>query len=180
MKAKMIGFALVMMTAILLNACSPAAESTTDNNLQPPIVQVPAGPGTSESITTAPTASTTEEVGFEEIVLVDNSDMLFQISAVENDPLWGYTLKLYIENRTEKDLTFTVENVSVNGFMCDPFWAASVTAGKKSNSNLFWFESSFAQNGITDVNEICFTLQVYDSNDFTADDLLREDFVINP
>lgn len=180
MKAKLITSTVALLMALLLTACSTASEDQTTGSPQPPIAQAPVGPDVSDSHTAAPGTSAPQEVGFEEIVLVDNGDILFKITDVENDPIWGYTLKIYIENRTEKGLTFTVDDVSVNGFMCDPFWAESVTAGKKSNSNLFWFESSFAQNGIKEVEEIAFTLQVYDSNDFTAEDILREYFTITP
>ena len=75
---------------------------------------------------------------------------------------------------------FTVESVSVNGFMCDPFWAESVAAGKKSNTSISWFASDFEDNGIQEVEEITFTLRVYDSNDFLAEDVFRDTITIQP
>ena len=73
-----------------------------------------------------------------------------------------------------------VDDVSVNGFMCDPFWAQSVAAGKKSNSSLSWLSSSFEENGIELVEEISFTLRVYDSDDFLAEDVFEKAFTIHP
>lgn len=134
-------------------------------------------PSTPETTTTAPTEP---EAVFEEIVLVENEDITFKITAVQNDPIRGYTLKVFLENKTDKELLFTFDNTSVNGFMCDPFWAEIVAAEKKSNNSISWLNSDFEENGIEDVEEISFTLRVYDSNDWLADDILNESFTIHP
>lgn len=126
------------------------------------------------------TTATSTEAGFEDIVLADNENLTFKITAVENDAVWGYTMKVFLENKTDQDLMFSLNDVSVNGFMCDPYWAHTVAAGKKSNTTISWFESDFAENGIEAVDEITFTLRVYDSNDWSADDILNETFTVNP
>lgn len=185
MKRKVILSTVALLIAVLLCACNPVAEDQTTGSTKPPIQRPPAKPSTSSPSVSTPAAtvpptSQPAENTFEEIVLADNDDILFKITGVENDPIWGYSLNVYIENRTEAELMFSIDDVSVNGFMCDPFWADSVTAGKKSNSSISWFESNFAENGITDVEEIVFTLRVYDCNDFTADDVLLQTFTIAP
>lgn len=137
----------------------------------------------SQTVTTKPGASETKPHGqskFEETVLVDNDDMLLKITAVENDTIWGYTLKVQIENRTDKDLMFSLNDVSVNGYMCDPFFAATVTAGMKANKDISFSIDSFKEIGIKDVTDIAFELRVYDSKNLAADAILEEDFVIYP
>lgn len=163
---------LCMLLTLSLAACSssPADETTAPTTTN----------GAPAATTTVPETSAPEETGFEEMVLVDNDDIFFKITGIEEDPIWGYSLKVYIENKTDIELMFSVDDVSVNGFMCDPFWAESVAAGKKSNSSISWFESAFSENGITEVEEITFTLQAYDSNDFTAEDVLLETFTVKP
>jgi hypothetical protein len=49
----------------------------------------------SENATTkpAPTTKPQEQPEFQETVLVDSDDLLFKITAVTDDPIWGYTLK---------------------------------------------------------------------------------------
>lgn len=126
------------------------------------------------------TTEATTEAAFEEIILVDNQDVTFKITSVENDPVWGYTLKVFLENKTDKELMFTLDNTSVNGFMCDPFWAESVAAGKRSNTSISWFSSDFEENGIETVTDITFSLRAYDNADWTADDILNETFTVNP
>ena len=130
---------------------------------------------TTQATTEAPAAAE-----FEKITLVDNDDITFTITGIDENGLMGYTLKVFLENRTDKDLMFAMDDTSVNGFMCDPFWAETVAAGKKSNTTVSWFETDFEENGIETVEEIVFTLRVYDSNDFLADDILNDTFTVNP
>lgn len=129
--------------------------------------------------TTQAAAPTETEGGFEEIVLADNDDVKIIITNVVEDPVWGYTLQVYLENKTEKTLMFSLDETSVNGFMCDPFWAESIAAGKRSNSRICFSESEFEKNGIEAVEEITFTLRVYDYNDWTAEDVLNETITID-
>lgn len=136
----------------------------------------------SENATTkpAPTTKPQEQPKFQEAVLVDSDDLLFKITAVTDDPIWGYTLKAHMENRTDKDLMFSLDAVSVNGFMCDPFFAATVTAGMKANKDISFSKDDFRAIGIKTVTDVTFTLKVYDSQDITDDPVLEEEFIIYP
>ena len=92
----------------------------------------------------------------------------------------GYGVKVFLENKTDKELMFSVDQVSVNGYMCDPLWATTVAAGKKANEQITFFKSDLEENNITKVEEITFTLNVYDNNDWTAEHLVTETFTIKP
>ncbi len=140
-------------------------------------------PGNMQSVTsTKPSSSIdkTEQHKFKETVLVDNELILFKITAIEKDPIWGYSLKAQIENRTEKDLMFSLNDVSVNGFMFDPYFAVTVTSGMKANKDISFSNDGFKEIGIQDVTDIEFELRVYDSKDWSADALVEEDFVVYP
>lgn len=141
-------------------------------------------PETRPAPTTAPTETTLEvtqpAIVFEETVLVDNEHCTFKITAIEENNLLGYTLKAFLENKTEKELMFSLSNVSVNGFMCDPLWASTVSAGMKANENIRFSESNFLSNHISQVTEIQFALDVYDSNDWNAAHLVSETFTLYP
>lgn len=137
--------------------------------------------GTQNSTSAAPTTTGSEEQQkFRETVLVDNEDVLFKITSIEKDPVWGYSLKAQIENRTEKDLMFALNDVSVNGFMFDPYFAVTVTSGMKANKDISFSNDGFREIGIQEVTDIAFALRVYDSKDWSADTLVEEDFVIYP
>ncbi len=177
-------FTLLTAFAVLLSltACgSKKAQTQTTAATQPSSTEststtAATQPSTTES--TSPTETEPEET-FEEIVLVDDEKITLKITDVTQDPIWGYTWNVFVENKTEQELMFTVQNVSVNGFMCDPFWATAVDAGKKSNSTVSWLDSTLEENGIEKVEEITFTLRVYDSNDWLAEDVVNETFTVN-
>lgn len=136
-------------------------------------------PADSNAGATVSTEAAAPEI-FEEIILVDDENCTFKITAIEEDSILGYTLKAHLENKTDMELMFSLNNASVNGFMCDPFWAASVTPGMKANEEISFSDSDFARNGISDVTEIAFTLRVYDNNDWTAEHLVDDTFTIHP
>lgn len=173
---KMIALIGAAALAVSMAACSASSDGetaapSTDSTTQ----------STTQATTEATTSPTTEPVEkFEEIVLVDNEQIVVKIIGVEDDPIWGYTLKVYLENKTDKELMFSVNDVSVNGFMCDPFWAETVAAGKRSNTSISWLVSDFEDNGIETVEDISFTLHVYDSNDWMADDIFNETITVKP
>ena len=144
-------------------------------------------PATTESATTessdgetAPSSEPEEQKKFTPLTLVDNEQVTVTITDVVENDFWGYTLKVFLENKTQQELMFTTDGVSVNGFMCDPFWATSVTAGMKANEEISFSESDFEKNGIESVEEIVFTLRIYDSNNLLAPDVLEETFTVKP
>ena len=106
-----------------------------------------------------------------EVVVVDNKNIRFVIEKNYVDSIWGYTLSCYIENKTSKELTFSINDVSVNDYMIDPFWSESIMGGKKAISKISFDESDLKKNGINTVTKIDFKLDVYDSNDWFADKL---------
>ena len=81
---------------------------------------------------------------------------------------WGYTVNLFLLNKTDKDVTFNADEVSINGFMADPdpFYIITVTAGKCAFSAMSWSNSTLEDNGITAVEEIEFKMRAYDSDNW--------------
>ena len=123
-------------------------------------------------------AVTTPTVEDKSISIVDNQHCTVTITSVDADNKLGYTLNVFLENKTDKELMYSVEAVSVNGFMIDPFWAATVASGKKANETITFSGADFEKNGITQVSEISFKLKVYDNGDWNAEHLVSETFTI--
>ena len=113
-------------------------------------------------------------------VLIDNDDLYFAIKDVRSDAAYGYEWKIYVENRTDKNLMFSFEKVSVNGVMCDPFWAEVINAGKKGNCEITWMRDSLQEKQIGDVTEVDFTLNVYNDDDYTEAALMHDPFTVFP
>ena len=113
-------------------------------------------------------------------VIVDNEYVTVIVTGYEEDEIWGYTANLFLQNKTDAEVMFSADEVSVNGMMADPLYAKSVTAGKCAFSSMSWSDTTFEENGITEVEEIEFLLKAYDANDFMADHLVNESVTLNP
>ena len=113
-------------------------------------------------------------------VIVDNDDISVVVTNYDEGGFWGYTANLYLVNKTDKEFTYSVEEVSVNGFMVDPFWADSVCAGESAFSSISWSDSAFEENNITKVEEIEMKLRVYDAEDWSADAVYEEVVILKP
>ena len=172
---------IVMMTAAALALSFAACGSKTDSESSATSTETTV-PTESTTDTAADTtvATDTTEAAFEEIVLVDNEDITVKVTGINEDTIWGYALTVYLENKTDKNLMFSLSDVSVNGFMCDPLWAETVAAGKRSHSDISWMSSSFEENGITDVETITLPIRVYDADDLTTEYLIEDTFTLNP
>ena len=115
-----------------------------------------------------------------EQVIVDDENFTFVIESVEPDAIWGYTLNCYLENKTDVWLRFTWNDVSVNSYMVDPYWIMAVQPGKRAISEITFSNSDLERCKITSVDEIVFTLRVYDKDDWNADDLVNDEFAVYP
>jgi hypothetical protein len=113
-------------------------------------------------------------------VIVDSEDLYFAIKNVRTDAALGYTWKVYVENRTDRNLMFSFEKVSVNGVMCDPFWAEVVNSGKKGNCEITWMRDSLQKRQIEEVTQVDFTLNVYNDDDYTEAPLMHDPFTVYP
>lgn len=113
-------------------------------------------------------------------VVVDNEYVTLIVIGYEDDPIWGFTANLFLVNKSDKEVMFSVSEASVNGFMVDPFYANSLFPGKVSFSSMSWSDSSLEEQGITEIEEIEFTLRVYDVNDFMANDLVNQIVILDP
>ena len=115
-----------------------------------------------------------------QVVIADNDDIRFVIEKANVENASGYTLSVYMENKTDRNLMFSWDMVSVNGYMVDPFWATSVTAGKKSCAEITFYRSDLESNSIEDVKNIEFTLLVSDYDDWDAAYLLENTYTYQP
>ncbi|MBQ6519415.1 MAG: zinc ribbon domain-containing protein [Anaerolineaceae bacterium] len=134
-----------------------------------------------DEISSAKSSSASADFTIKDLTIVDNANVLFKIIEAKTDRIWGFTLKAYCENKiADKTLMFSLDDVSVNGYMMDPFWATEVPAGKKANKDISFSSAAFKTAGITVPEQIKFTLRVYDTNDWSSGDVLKEKYAIYP
>jgi len=115
-----------------------------------------------------------------EKVIVDTEDLTFIIYEVDDELADYYTLHCYAANRTGRDILLFWEDVSVNGFMVNPYWSVSIADGKQAYSEIIFFRSELEKQDIEVIQNIEFRLQATDSNDWSADYLFDEVFTFKP
>ncbi|NLL91734.1 MAG: hypothetical protein GX222_04860 [Ruminococcaceae bacterium] len=114
-----------------------------------------------------------------ETVLVDNDALTVIIESADPDGLWGYTLQIYVENKTGVDMYISTDDESVNGFMTDIYWGETVLSGAKSVSKMTIYDDDLEANGIDKIEEIELYLEAYNLDDWN--DVIFEDTIIyNP
>ena len=119
--------------------------------------------------------STTEEV------ILDDENSSFIILSSEFTSTGGYELEYYIENKTtDKELMFSWDDVSMNGYMIDPFFASSITPGKREYGTITFSSWRLEELGFESIDEIEFNLRVYDENDWLADNLVDDIYAVYP
>lgn len=114
-----------------------------------------------------------------DVVLMDNEYATVIVTGYEDDPILGYTVNLFYVNKSDVALTFSADEVSVNGYMVDPFYAEAVAKGNSSISSMTWPDSAFQDNNITEVEKIEFLLRIYDEMDW-ENDLVKERITLKP
>ncbi len=112
--------------------------------------------------------------------VISNDNVSFTVKKISDNSLLGTDMQVILENKTEKNLMYSIDNVAVNGFSVEPFWATSVSAGKKAVSTITFYTSDIEKYGITSLDEIEFTLRIYNEDDWMEDDVLNQKYIIYP
>ncbi len=115
-----------------------------------------------------------------DIILIDNEYVKAVVTGIDKDGFWGYTLNLYLINKTDSEVMFSADNVSINGFMADPYFASSVTAHRSKFTTISWSDSTLEENGITEVKNIDFTFKARDDEKWDSDYYAEENITITP
>jgi len=153
---------VTILVLFLLTACGGSKEGDTNT----------ANQNNSSPAVTDNSKKEEKTPKFEEITVIDNDYMTMKFTGLNPNGTWGYTLKANIENKSDVNLLIGMNNTSVDGVMCDPFWATSVAAGKKMNCDISWSKSQLESSGLSGINNLQFVLHV--SNDDTWDNLFEE------
>ena len=114
---------------------------------------------------------------------MENDDITFVILEGEEDDFWGTVYNLYLENNTDSLLMYTMDDVTVNGQACDPYWACTVMPHTRAYSRIYYDDDDLAEVGVEKlegIKSIGFTLRVYDDINWDQPDLLNDVFTYQP
>lgn len=98
--------------------------------------------------------------------LYNNMGIKIVGKAVDENSFWGTAILLYIENNSGKNVGISVDDMSINGFMMDPFFSTTVYDGKKSIDNITVFSDDLEDNGIESIDEVELKFYIYDEETY--------------
>ncbi len=113
-------------------------------------------------------------------ILKEDENLLIAVTGNDPEGLWGYKLDVFLQNKTDCELGFLVNDACINGLMMDPYFQTVLAPGQSSEEELEWFQSSLDEAGITDVTDIELEWCVYNYEDWSAEFLLEEKFHYYP
>ena len=94
---------------------------------------------------------------------------------VEEDTFWGKSILLYLENNSPKNVTVSIDNMSINGYMVTPYFSSSIYSGKKAINDISLLSTDLEANGITSVDDVELSFRVYDSD--TYEDIISTEVI---
>lgn len=122
----------------------------------------------------------------DDIVLVDEKGVKLILMDFAYDNYGGYEVTFYWENNTDEYLRHHFNDVSVNGYMCSPFYYganndSSLAPGMCAYDQLFFYASDLEECGITTVTELEFEARLfYDAGIWQWTDWVRDTFCVYP
>ncbi len=87
---------------------------------------------------------------------------------VDENSFWGAAVLLYIENNSGKNVTVHCDDMSINGFMMTPYFAATIYDGKKAIEDITLLSSELEQNGITSTDDIELKFRIVDPDNYST------------
>ncbi|MBQ4382272.1 MAG: hypothetical protein II794_06005, partial [Oscillospiraceae bacterium] len=125
-----------------------------------------------------PTGKAPEEVavparptGENEVTVEETDDFAFIILSYGKDSVFedGYNYNLYVKNKTDRLLYFSMEDVYLQEASLGYYWGESLPAGIQKLSNIYFDLPYMAQEyGVTAVTPMKFTLYVRESDEWNA------------
>ena len=175
---RLIILGLCLALVLSLAACgtkTPAAAdpAPTAAATQPPVENAPTAPA--HMPTEAPADYTVTDS------VLENSDLCaFTITGTEYNDHLGLQIQVRCENKSDRTLMFSWSNVSICGFMYEPFWAEELAPGTQLDTTVGIDTYALEQIGIDSVDEITFTLSIQDSEAFMDAPLVQKEYTIYP
>ncbi|MBQ8796282.1 MAG: hypothetical protein IJZ54_07660 [Clostridia bacterium] len=85
----------------------------------------------------------------------------------QDDDYYDYVTRFFIVNENENDIAVSLEDVSVNGFMIDPYCSTPVLAGKMGYADLYFYKSDLETNKIQEIEDVEFYFTIYNSKNYS-------------
>ncbi|MCQ2452789.1 MAG: hypothetical protein MJ075_06625 [Oscillospiraceae bacterium] len=103
----------------------------------------------------------------QEATVADTDDFRFILLEGSKDDWNDYSLLTYVENKTDRDITLTWDEVTMNGEPSEAFFYCIIPAGKQGYKTIWFYEGDYP--GGEDIEEISFRLYAFDTDSWYDD-----------
>lgn len=86
--------------------------------------------------------------------------------SINEDSFLGTSILLYCENSSERNVGISVDEMSINGFMIDSFFATTVYSGKMSFDEITIYSSTLEENSIETIEDVELKFHIYDKDSY--------------
>lgn len=124
---------------------------------------------------------------YEEVVLVENEDCVFSFKTIERNEVNGtYDINLYLENKSDDLQFYSVESLSINGYVLDVPWGTELNAGMKENTAIYIYDDYIKDAGVPmPMKDIVLEVWIAEAEEIDesqfdiGDTIVKETFTIN-
>lgn len=109
--------------------------------------------------------TTPDDVGTE---LYNENGIRIVGKTVDEDSFWGTAILLYCENTSGEDIGVAVDEMSVNGFMMNPLFSATVYNEKMAIDEITIFSNELEENGITSIEDVELKFRIYNAETYST------------
>lgn len=114
---------------------------------------------------------TSDGIGFNKNIVVETDDFGFYVDGVEiNQTEETWSVKVFMDNKTDKILTFNWKEVLINDCAIDPDWTSEVAGATREPGTVIFPMALLEEHDIAEVENLKFTLSVIDEKGNIIDD----------
>ncbi len=113
-------------------------------------------------LNTSVAESYTQEVDESGQLVYDEGGIKIITKSLNEDSIFGPSVRIYVENNSNQNITVQARDVSVNDFMINPVFSADVLNGKRALSDLSFFGSELEDNNIEKIEKVELSFHIFD------------------
>lgn len=132
----------------------------------------PYGEGNAEAFVREPRAT--------DVVIVDNEYVTAAALSYGNDEILGFYVEVFLFNKSDKNVFFSVDKATVNGVEADPYFADTLAPGYSTFNHIMWLARPWEESGPAELQEIVLLFTAVDLDNLMGDYLANEIVVLYP
>lgn len=111
------------------------------------------------------------EITIKEQVLYNKNNVKITAKSIDLDAFAGPSIKVLIENDSDKNITVQISSAAVNDFMISTIFSSDVVAGKKSNDEVTLLSSDLEAAGISTIKDIELIFNIFNTESLDTIDI---------